>query len=351
MKKALLLTAGVILYSCGGGGGGTSSNSNPDSSSYKLANLQEPEIAENTSTTSVRTVQSLTGVSEKAATSRTASSTSENPKGWLITLLQKSIGQRLTQATRGNTFTIPCINSGGYLNAYVYYDLKEGVTQPRSCSDFKAIRIHVANTSSEKDCVLGNYLIYKGAPFSMLITGSELKDPDCLPSKAEILVDDGVVVHLQAGTPDEAYDYNSLKIAYNNIVWNGDEIASVKYSITGGANYLPGQFPDTNGRIDYYFDITGTGTETSDTFSGYIKLGCLDGWLKVDTLEPIKYSADGELQQGKIKVSAADGNFVIAYSDSGIDITETIGDKTETYHYNSFDEIKDSLQGVTCTHR
>jgi len=350
MKKALLLTAGVILYSCGGGGGGGVS-SNSGSSSYKLAKLDEPEIAENTSTTSVRTVQSLTGVSEKAATSKSLSS-SKSSKGWLITLLQKSVGQKeITQATRGNTFTIPCLNSGGYLNANIYYDLKDGVSQPQSCSDFRSIRIHVTNTSSEKDCVLGDYVIYKGAPFSMLITGSELKDPDCFPSKAEILVDDGVVVHLQNGTPDEAYDYNSLKIAYSNIVWNGDEIASVKYSVTGGANYLPGQFPDTNGRIDYYFNITGTGTETSDTFSGYIKLGCLDGWLKVDTLEPIKYSADGELQQGKIKVSAADGNFVIAYSDSGIDITETIGDKTETYHYNSFDEIKDSLQGVTCTYR
>jgi len=336
MKKCLtFLAVPVILMSCGGGGGETSLSATP----YKLATLSDTQGVETTPTVTTQTVEILTAVSESATTTKTRSSSS---KGLIIELLQRTVS---LQPTRTEV-SVPC--DSGFLTAYVSYKLKDGVSQVQSCSDIESVGITLYNTSGV-DCQLGEYVIDGKQSFSMTISGSSLQDPDCLPQKAVVEVSGAIKHFSENGTTDEAYVYDNLKIAYSNVVWSGDEIASAEYSITGGASYYLGNFPlDVDGQVDYYFDLTGSGNETSDSFSGYVKLGCLDGWLKVETTKPLKYSGNS-VYDGEIKVSAQDGQIVISYSSLGIDVTEIRDNQTNFYHYNSLDEVEDSLSGLVCS--
>ena len=335
MKKIALIGGMLILSSCGGGGG----ESSLDTTNYRLATLSNPQEVETTPTATTQTIKSLTAVSESATTAK-----AENPssKGLVVELIQKTFH---LQPTRTMEVTVPC--DSGFLLADISYKLKEGVSQAQSCNDIESVGIIIYDAGVE--CRLGDYFIDEKGWFSMTISGSDLQDPDCLPQKASVEVKDGVIKHLsEDGIVDEAYKYDNLKIAYSNIVWSGDEIASAKYTITGGASYYLGNFPlNVSAQIDYYFDITGSGSETSDTFSGYVKFGCLDGWLKVETTKPLKYSGDSTYD-GEIKVSANNGQVVISYTPSGIDITETVDNQTNTYHYNSFDEIRETVNGTVC---
>ncbi|WP_163327719.1 hypothetical protein GFV12_05205 [Desulfurobacterium thermolithotrophum] len=333
--KRTLFVVGLLLFSCGGGGGGQSSLSD---NSYKLATLSNPQEVEPLPTATTQTIKSLTAVSESAATTKARSSSS---KGFIIELLQRTVNLQPTRAE----VSIPC--DSGFLAAYVSYKLRDGVSQAQSCSDIESVGITLYNTSGV-DCQLEEYVIDGKQSFSMTISGSNLQDPDCLPQKAVVEVS-GAVKHLsENGTTDEAYVYDNLKIAYSNVVWSGDEIASAKYSITGGASYYLGSFPlDVSAQIDYHFDLTGSGSETSDSFSGYVKLGCLDGWLKVETTKPLEYSGDS-INDGELRISANNGEVVISYTPSGLDIKETIDNQTNTYHYDNSEEIKESLNGIVC---
>ena len=337
MKRVAFLIGGLLIsFSCGGGGG----ESSLDTTNYRLATLSNPQEVETTPTATTQTIKSLTAVSESATTAK-----AENPssKGLVVELIQRTFH---LQPTRTTEVTVPC--DSGFLTAYVSYELKDGISQAQSCSDIESVGIALYNTSGD-ECQLGDYIIDGKVSFSMVISGSDLQDPDCLPQKASVEVKDGVIKHLsEDGIVDEAYKYDNLKIAYSNIVWSGDEIASAKYTITGGASYYLGYFPlNVDAQIDYYFDLSGSGSETSDSFSGYVEFGCLDGWLKVETTKPLKYSGDS-VYDGEIKVSANNGQVVISYTPSGIDITETVDNQTNTYHYNSFDEIKETVNGTVC---
>jgi hypothetical protein len=339
MKKALVVGGVILLTSCGGGGGGGTSSVSTTTETYKLAEISSPEEVEATPTVTARTVDSLTGISSEGATVKGNSSSS---RGLVPQILEKAMS---LQPTRGEV-SIPCDN-GGWLRASVSYELEDGVSQPQSCSDIRKVVITLLNTIGE-DCQLGDYLIDGRQQFTMGIAASELIDPDCLPKSATVEVS-GVVKHLKNGTVDESYIYDKMKLAYANITWSGEELSSANYELTGGATYVLGDFPlATEAQIDYEFDITGSGNETSDSFSGYVKLGCLDGWLKVQTTKPLRYSGD-EVTDGEITVQAQNGSIVISYGSNGMDVIQTIDNQTETYHYDNEEQVKESLKGVVCT--
>ncbi|ADU96023.1 hypothetical protein Theam_0049 [Thermovibrio ammonificans HB-1] len=353
MKKALAVGGVILLASCGGGGGGGTSSVSTTTETYKLAEISSPEEVEATPTTTARTINSLTGISSEGINTRGGSS---QPTGLIPQILNRI--KDLNPSTSRGIASIRCDN-GNWLGASVLYELKEGVVQEQSCSDIKYIRIALYS-KSDMICRLGDYIVGgdKVPQFVMKITASDLKDPDCLPQSATIEVS-GTVKHLKNGTPDEAYPYDgyvdetyiydNLKLTYTNITWSGEELSSANYELTGWATYVLGDFPlATEAQIDYDFDIAGSGNETSDSFSGYVKLGCLDGWLKVQTTRPLKYSGD-EVTDGEITVQAQNGSVVISYSSNGMDITQTIDNQTETYHYDNEEQVKESLKGVVCT--
>ena len=352
MKKTLMIGGIILLASCGGGGGGGTSSVSTTTETYKLAEISQPEEVEATPTTTARTINSLTGISSEGINTRGGSS---QPTGLIPQILNRVKGLNLN-TNRGIT-SIRCDN-GEWLGASVLYEVKEGGVQEQSCSDIKYIRIALYSIS-DSICRLGDYIVGgdKVPQFVMKITASDLKDPNCLPQRATIEVN-GTVKHLKDGTTDEAYPYDgyidesyiydNLKLTYTNITWSGEELSSAGYKLTGGATYILGNYPlATEAQIDYQFDITGSGNETSDSFSGYVKLGCLDGWLKVQTTKSLRYSED-EVVDGEITVQAQNGSVIISYSSNGMDITQTIDNHTETYHYDNEDQIKESLRGMNC---
>ncbi|ADU95986.1 hypothetical protein Theam_0012 [Thermovibrio ammonificans HB-1] len=336
MKKVVALGGIVLLASCGGGSG----TSSVSEETYKLATVSQAQEVETSPVVATDAVTSITGISSSSSSTKGGGVSS---KGIAPTILEK-IGR--VDTTR-DLISIPCDN-GNSLEAYVVYDTVDGVSQPQSCSDIKDITINIYNIKGE-DCQLGDYVIDGNQRFTMRVTLSNFSDDTCLEKNASMMVE-GLVKHLDAnGTVDEAYLYNNLSLAFFNINWVNDEISNADYKLTGGLSYFLGDYPvNTDAELEYQFAIAGRGNETTDTFSGYIKLGCLDGWLKVQTTKPLEYSGD-EILDGEVTLWAQNGDIVISYSPNGVDVTQTLNGQTETYHYNSAEEIKENLKGIVCT--
>jgi hypothetical protein len=346
----------LSLSACGGGGGSSNSSATVQ---HELASLSRASNSTQEVETSVRAVTSSSQVfanfsGESTTQIRSGSSSeSSNSKGLVVNLLEKSFSARKLITRGEQQVTIPCDN-GASLTLTWDYGLKNDVEEP-TCDDIEYVSITLKNTQGN-DCKLDDYLIDGNKEFVMTIRGYELKTygQECLPEKAKVSLKGTIKVLSDNGTPEEAFDYNT-SIDYSSMNWvyeseeDDYELTSAKYSIVGDMTYYLGDSNSPKAEIEYSLDLSGFGNDTSESFSGYVKLGCYDGWLRFETAEPLQFSEDDEIIGGKILVTAEDGKVEISYSDSGVDITQTIDNQTQTFHYNNPDEIGEELEGVFCT--
>jgi len=330
MKKLVPLLGGLLIFFSCGGGGGTSI----DTKTYSLVEVSPGDTEVKSSTEVSRAVSDVIGVSETTSEVRSTGIS----KGLIPEIMNRFFPGTVSRGI----VTFACDN-GNPIQADVYYETT--TNNPENCEDIQYVRIEIRN--GYYPCQLGNLLIPENYPFDFIIEGSDLESNTCLPRKASVQLDGVTYVIDDAGNKDGAYLFDNLKVNYSNVVWSNGEIASATFTVTGSfAYYEP--FPSYNTAISYSFDLSGTTTETGDTYAGWIKLGCMDGWFKIETSEPLKYSDSDIPYDGKMVITAKNGEVVVSYSASGIDITETVDNQTNTYHYNSFDKIKETVNGMVC---
>ena len=331
MKKIALIGGMLILSSCGGGGGGSSELTR----SYPLAELSPQNQEVKTSTEVSKAVNSVTSLSESSVKGTTK-------KESLIKKVLKTIFVKKTRVSGDYGVVVTSFTCDNGYSASIPVNINYYPTPGvGACNNVKSMTFDLDSNYFTNKCIIGNLLLDKYTPFEMEIEAYDFQS-DCLPRKVKVNTE-GKVFIIDNSEIQETYTFHDFRTTYTNINWSGTDISRADFSIEGNFTYST-----DSSEILYSTDVTGTTSTSGDSYSGWIKLGCIDGWFKIATPDPIKYSTSDIPYDGTVVITAKNGKVVISYSPSGIDITETADNQTNTYHYNSFDEIKETVNGTVC---
>jgi len=226
-----------------------------------------------------------------------------------------------TMHTAGSESGKESCYDGGNISYTIRWD---GSNDPEDCDDIRNLKLTVKFNSCQMDDILMNGSFYIG------YTGDA-----CEPSTMTIKF---TSFSLNDPYGDLSFNTSQLELALTELVWSYGTIDHMKIMFNGdvGASYESYQYA-----VDYKNFYTTIDTVNYADFKmivgGSLTGDCLDGWITMDTIEPVLVNMYEDCPKGgKLKVSGNGELTVEFFSDGSVDIAGQ--------HYDSCKDLD-----VACT--
>jgi hypothetical protein len=197
-----------------------------------------------------------------------------------------------------------------------------GPSYPEDCTDIEDLEMYFTLNNCQEDNMTMN------GSFSITYTGVA-----CNPSAFTITLSN---FSLNVPSSEIYLSTSQLKFIYTEVQWNGSMITHMKATLDGGAtaSYKSNDYSVSYDKLYFELDTT-NGVDYKALIGGSVTGGCLDGWITLNTIEPVLLNIYEECPTGgKIRITTEREFIVQFYSDGSIRIDNTL--------YNSCQDLDTS---------
>lgn len=328
MKKSSFRGIGEVLFTvlltlaltaCGGGGGGGGDGDGDGSVPTIDKQISEKVVGITILSQGISDIGTKTEIESTGTVAQRLKKTSSlNIAGRMLDIAKSKIPSfngslHITGTDSGQEY---CSNGGS-----VSYSMSwDGPDYPQYCSDIKNLKANFTfqNCKEGTTTMNGSFLLtYSG-------------DACSLPSAFTLTLSDFSLSDLS----EELYfSCSYFQLAYTEVTWSGIMITHMKVKFNGDAT-ASYKGDDYSVSYDNYYLVLDTDDSVNYeiTVGGSLTGGCFDGWVTLETLEPILVNTYQECPiGGKIRI-IGNGETVVQFnSDGSVDIDDT--------HYNSCQEL------------
>ncbi len=313
--SCILVGAAVIFtLSCGGGGG--SSSGGTTGSTQAPATMDDDAAARTIGMAMVAgsmsdSTESVTGAFDAAAAGCGGFGGINIVRPVLAVIMHPRGGY---QSLGGDNETVSCSTSGS-MTVNIAWD---GEDDYDDCDEIS----NVGGSITFNDCVSYHNEIKGTITFTSSGTG-------CRPVTISVTYTDFDITNSKE---DIHIWTDSFTIDMKDFVYSGDELVGATMVLNGTINAVLDGKDYSVSCSNYIITMTISGDTVSMTISGMINGPCLDGWVSVETLDPILVK-EGEACPvgGKIKLSGKGEVIVTFNGDGSVDVGST--------HYDSCEDL------------